>query len=47
MSCSVALCLAWDPHSARGACVGETLALQMEKDFDGITTIDMLFPTSN
>jgi hypothetical protein len=30
VSCSVVLgrvqCLAWDPHGARGACVGETLA---------------------
>ena len=32
VSCSVAwgrvLCLAWDPHGASGACVGETLARQ-------------------
>jgi hypothetical protein len=23
-----ALCLAWNPHGARGGCVGETIALQ-------------------
>ena len=46
VSCSVAwgraLCLAWDPHGARGACVGETLALQAGPLWETVAKHDIL-----